>query len=203
MHSYGGQVGTDALIGLSHESRAAQGLPGGVSYLVYLTAFALPEGTGIMDKFNEFDDMDLPSIENNDDPQIMSLVGPSTVTEDEVDRYLATLVPWSQKRMCLPIKHAAWREIPVAYIYTTADMMVPFEYQKIFVEDMEKAGRSVQTFELATGHFPNLTATEGVVEAINKIVFSSESELYDFANYSYSSDSDEDNCNRLNVANLV
>ncbi|MCJ1239303.1 hypothetical protein MMC14_007297, partial [Varicellaria rhodocarpa] len=85
-------------------------------------------------------------------------------------RYLATLVRWNGKGMYLPIKHAEWREIPVAYIHTTADMTVPFDYQKSFVEGIEKTGRRVQTFELATGHCPNLTATEGVVDAINKTV---------------------------------
>jgi hypothetical protein len=49
-------------------------------------------------------------------------------------------------------------------------MTVPIDCQKGFVNDMENAGRSVRTFELATGHSPNLTATEGVVDAINKIV---------------------------------
>jgi pimeloyl-ACP methyl ester carboxylesterase len=178
MHSYGGQVGSDALVGLGRASRAAQNLPGGVSHLVYLAAFAVPEGTGMMDKVKEFGHMDLVPIAFNfaeddtclnNDPKTL-LVGPSAVADDEVDRYLATLVRWNGKGMYLPIKHAAWREIPVAYIHTTADMTVPLDYQKSFVEGMEKTGRLVQTFELATGHCPNLTATEGVVDAINKTV---------------------------------
>lgn len=44
MHSYGGQVGTNALVGLGLESRSKLGKPGGVSDLVYVCAFALPEG---------------------------------------------------------------------------------------------------------------------------------------------------------------
>jgi hypothetical protein len=49
-------------------------------------------------------------------------------------------------------------------------MTVPLDYQKSFVADMEKAGRPLRTFELATGHSPNLTATAGVVDAINQVV---------------------------------
>jgi pimeloyl-ACP methyl ester carboxylesterase len=178
LHSYGGQVGSDALVGLGSASRAAQGLDGGVSHLVYLAGFAVPEGTGMMDKVKEFGHMDLVPVAFNfaeddtclnNDPKTL-LVGPSALAADEVDRYLATLVRWNGKAMYQPIRHAAWREIPVAYIHCTADMTVPLDYQKSFVEGMEKAGRSVQTFELATGHCPNLTATEGVVDAINKIV---------------------------------
>ncbi|MCJ1380085.1 hypothetical protein MMC17_003188 [Xylographa soralifera] len=178
MHSYGGQVGSDALVGLGRASRAAQNLPGGISHLVYLAAFAVPEGTVMMDKVKEFGHMNLVPLAFgfadddtcvSNDPKTL-LVGPSAVANEEVDRYLATLVRWNGKGMYLPIKHAAWREIPAAYIHTTADMTVPLDYQKSFVEGMEKSGRRVQTFELATGHCPNFTATEGVVDAIIKIV---------------------------------
>jgi pimeloyl-ACP methyl ester carboxylesterase len=178
LHSYGGQVGSDALVGLGTASRAEQGLAGGVSHLVYLAGFAVPEGTAMMDKVKEFGHMDLvPLAFNfaeddtclNNDPKTL-LVGPSALSAYEVDRYLALLVRWNGKGMYQPIKHAAWREIPVAYIHSTADMTVPLDYQKSFVEGMEKAGRPVQTFELATGHCPHLTATEGVVDAIKTIV---------------------------------
>lgn len=178
LHSYGGQVGSNALVGLGLADRAAQGLPGGVSHLVYMAAFAVPEGTAMMDKVKEFGHMDLVPIAFsfaeddtclNNDPKTL-LVGPSEVPDEEVERYLATLVRWNGKAMYLPIKNAAWREIPVAYIHCTADMTVPLDYQKSFVDGMEKAGRPVQTFELATGHSPNLTATAGVVDAVNKVV---------------------------------
>lgn len=131
-----------------------------------------------MDKVKEFGHMDLVPIAFtwaddgtclSSDPKTL-LVGTSTIAEDEVDQYLATLVRWNGKVMYQPNQHAAWREIPTAYIYTTLDMTIPFDYQKNMVESMEKEGRQVQTFELATGHCPNLTATEGVVEAINQIV---------------------------------
>lgn len=178
MHSYGGQVGSNALVGLGREARAKQGLPGGVSHLVYLAAFAMPEGTAMMDKVKEFGQMDLVPVAFNfaeddtclnNDPRTL-LVGPSEVSDDEVDKYLATFVRWNGKAMYQPIHNSAWREIPVAYIHCTNDMTVPLDYQRSFVEGMEKAGRPVQTFDLATGHCPNLTATAGIVDAVNKIV---------------------------------
>lgn len=176
MHSYGGQVGSDALIGLGTESRAAKGLLGGVSKLIYMAAFAVSEGIGMIEKVKEFGHMDLVPLAfnfaeddscTNNDPKTL-LVGPSDIAPEVVDEYLATLVRWNGKAMYLPIKHAAWREIPVGYIYSNADMTVPFDYQKSFVEAMEKAGRPVETVELSTGHCPNLTATDSVVDAINK-----------------------------------
>ncbi|KAI0904587.1 hypothetical protein F4823DRAFT_634151 [Ustulina deusta] len=96
-------------------------------------------------------------------------VGPDDDME-EVDEYLSTFTRWNAKCMYQPIQHAAWREIPMSYIYATNDMTVPFDYQKNFVENLVKEGREVQTFELASGHCPNFTATDGVVNAIEKVV---------------------------------
>ncbi|KAH8743090.1 hypothetical protein F5883DRAFT_441364 [Diaporthe sp. PMI_573] len=45
-HSYGGIVGSSAVEGLGFEQRKAVGKEGGVINFVYLTAFALPKGTG-------------------------------------------------------------------------------------------------------------------------------------------------------------
>ncbi|KAI1763297.1 Alpha/beta hydrolase fold-1 [Hypoxylon sp. FL1150] len=175
MHSYGGQVGTNALYGLGLSSSAES--KGGVSKLIYVTGYAVPEGTAMMDKVKEFGHMDLVPIafkfeEDNTclstDPKTL-LVGPGR-DEADTEAYLKTFVRWNGKCMYQPIEHCAWKEIPVAYIHTTADMTVPFDYQKNFVEGIEKTGKKVETYELATGHCPNFTATEDLVNTINKIV---------------------------------
>lgn len=175
-HSYGGQVATNALLGLGAEVRASKGLKGGVSTLVYMTGYAVAEGTSMMDKVEENGNMDLVPLafDYADDGTMVSrdpktlVVGPGQ-SDLEVEDYLKTWIRWNGKCMSEKSEHAAWREVPVAYIYTTADMTVPIHYQQSFVADMEKAGRKVRTFELATGHCPNFTATDGVVEAIKQI----------------------------------
>lgn len=43
-HSYGGQVTSNSLYGLGIETRSAKGLKGGVSHLIYMTGYAVPEG---------------------------------------------------------------------------------------------------------------------------------------------------------------
>lgn len=50
LQSYGGQVGTNALYGLSLQSRAEQGLTGGLSNLIYLSAFILPKAWATLDQ---------------------------------------------------------------------------------------------------------------------------------------------------------
>ncbi|KAI0003191.1 Alpha/beta hydrolase fold-1 [Xylariaceae sp. FL0662B] len=177
LHSYGGQVGTNALHGLGIEARSAQGLKGGVSHIVYMTGYAVNKGVSMMAKVKEFGHMDLVPIAFdfaeddsclNRDPKTL-LVGPGP-DDAETEAYLKTLIRWNGKCMYQTLENCAWLEIPVVYIYTTADMTVPFDHQKNFVEGIEKTGRKVQTFELATGHCPNFTATDGVVDAINKVV---------------------------------
>lgn len=177
MHSYGGQVGTNALHGLGTEIRAQKGLKGGISQLVYMTAFALPEGQSMISKVKEFgheelmplafdfaDDMSCVSR----DPKML-LVGPGD--EKEVDEYVGTFVRWNGKGMYQEATNRpAWRDIPVAYIYTTNDMTVPLDYQKSMVKGMEKEGKKVKTVELESGHCPNLTATEQVVVFIDEVV---------------------------------
>ncbi|KAI1396870.1 alpha/beta-hydrolase [Hypoxylon fuscum] len=175
-HSYGGQLITDGLHGLGIEARSAKGLQGGVSRLIYSSGYAVPAGTAMMDKVKEFGNMDLVPLAFDiaEDGSCVSrdfktlVVGPGR-DDVETEAYIKTLVRWNGNCMYQPIEHCAWREIPVAYIYTTADMTVPFDYQKNFVEGMEKAGVKVQTFEIATGHCPNFTAFKEVADAIIKV----------------------------------
>lgn len=47
MHSYAGVAGSSSLFGLSKDERLATGLPGGVTALVYLCAWMVPEGQSV------------------------------------------------------------------------------------------------------------------------------------------------------------
>lgn len=49
VHSYGGMVGSAAVEGYGYSDRTAAGLDGGVIMLVYLTAFAAPKDTSLLD----------------------------------------------------------------------------------------------------------------------------------------------------------
>ena len=176
MHSYGGQVGTNALYGLGLNTRA-EGRSGGVAHLIYMCAFAMPEGGSMVGKVKEFghehllpvafDFADDDSCVNRD-PRTL-LVGPGVDDDAEVERYVSSLVRWNGKSMYQAVEHCAWREIPVTYIYTSQDMTLPLIYQKSMVERMQAEGRTVHTIELATGHCPNLTMTKEVVDVVTQV----------------------------------
>ncbi|KAI1771164.1 Alpha/beta hydrolase fold-1 [Hypoxylon cercidicola] len=182
MHSYGGQVGTNALYGLSHKARAAKGLSGGVTHLIYMAAFALPEGKKMVDKVEEFGHMDrMPAAFSFDEDQSCvpnypkeGLVGEPYADEldpEELAAYIATLSRWNGKCMYLPLENTpAWRDdAKLCYIYTLGDLTVPIDYQRSMVQYLEKEGKVVQTVDLETGHSPNLTATKGVVDAVVRL----------------------------------
>ncbi|KAL8852655.1 MAG: hypothetical protein Q9221_002415 [Calogaya cf. arnoldii] len=179
MHSYGGQVGTNALYGLGVNRGAQQQEPssGGVTHLIYMAAAALPEGASMVDKVKEFGHEHLLPLAFdfaeddscvNRDPKTL-LIGPG-IGDAEADAYISSLVRWNGKCMYQQVARCAWREIPTSYIYTSQDMTVPLDYQKSFVGQIKAEGQAVRTFELDTGHCPNLTKTEEVVEIINQIV---------------------------------
>ncbi|KAL8735364.1 MAG: hypothetical protein Q9166_000909 [cf. Caloplaca sp. 2 TL-2023] len=179
MHSYGGQVGTNALHGLGVKTRAKRQHPlsGGVSHLIYMCAFALPEGGSMVGKVKEFghehllplafDFADDDSCVHRD-PKTL-LIGPE-IDNDEAEAYVSSLVRWNGKSMYQEVTQCAWREIPTTYIYTSQDMTVPLDYQKSMVDRMKAEGQKVQTFELSTGHCPNLTRTEEMVDIVNEVV---------------------------------
>lgn len=87
----------------------------------------------------------------------------------EIEEYLSSLVRWNGQSMYDSISSTAWKEIPVTYVYTSEDMVVPLDYQKSMVDHMKENGRQVKTFELTTGHCPNLTATDELVDIISRV----------------------------------
>ncbi|KAK3331858.1 Alpha/beta hydrolase fold-1 [Cercophora scortea] len=181
MHSYGGQVGTNALHGLGLATRSTQGLPGGVAHLVYMCAFALPEGEFISSLSQEFGHAhhmalsfdvpeDLSSVVR--DPRAL-FIGDymGEATEEEVVVYLSQLTRWNGKCWGDIITNTpAWKEIPVTYLYCSKDEVLPPDYQARMIKDIRARGREVEVVTIETAHSPHLAATKEVVGAVDKVV---------------------------------
>ncbi|KAE8374946.1 Alpha/beta hydrolase fold-1 [Aspergillus bertholletiae] len=177
MHSYGGQVGTNALVGLGAETRKQQGQTGGVVRLIYIAAFAVTENNSMISIVRSFGHEELIPLafdfaEDNSvvsrDPKTL-IIGPGR-PDDATDAYIAAMPRWNGKAMYQDVQRCAWREIPISYIFATADMTVPLDYQKSFVEKMRDEGRQVDTFELETGHCPTFTKFQEVAKIVDGIV---------------------------------
>ncbi|KAI0850319.1 alpha/beta-hydrolase [Daldinia vernicosa] len=181
MHSYGGQVGTNSLYGLSKSVRSANGLPGGISHLIYMSAFALPEGKSMIDKVEEFGHLDLIPVSFGIDsdqscvtnyPREGLIDGPSDqVHPEEIKEYIETIGRWNGKSMYMPIQNTpAWRdEVNIYYMYTLNDISLPIEYQRSMVEFIEKEeGKTVETVEFESNHALTLLVTKRVVDTVIK-----------------------------------
>jgi pimeloyl-ACP methyl ester carboxylesterase len=179
MHSYGGQVGTNALYGLARELRKQNGLTGGITHLIYLAAHVVPEGKAMMDGVRHFGHEELMPLAFDfaedmscvsRDPKTL-LVGETNLPASDVEEYLDSLVRWNGNAMYQPLttSRAAWRDVPVTYIHTTQDMTVPLDYQRWFVDELKKEGIQVRTATLETGYCANFTAAEKVASIVDRV----------------------------------
>lgn len=114
---------SNALCGLGLETRTSSVLKGGVSGLIYMVGYALPEGMSTVDKFKEFGKLEnVPLVfDMAEDQTIVLRDAPLTmglraagVDESEMEAYVQTLCRWHGKGMMQPREKAAWREIPMA-----------------------------------------------------------------------------------------
>lgn len=150
---------SNALCGLGLEARSSQGLEGGVSNLIYMAGYILPEGMSTYDKSKEFSNLEdahlvFDTAEDNTmvlrDAHLMLGLRDSGTKAAEIGQYVKSLCRWHAKGMMQPLESAAWREIPVAYIHATSDLLIPIAEQQKMVGSVEKAlentGRKVQTF---------------------------------------------------------
>ncbi|KAI0015381.1 Alpha/beta hydrolase fold-1 [Xylariomycetidae sp. FL0641] len=188
MHSYGGQVGSDALPGLGVASRAARGLPGGVSHLVYLCAYVQTEGNcpmGLVAKYSDVDRIRRVLGIGEDytcthpDPRGL-LIGAddadADVDEEESEaaaaaaEYVAGLGMWNSRGIFQATAARGWQGLPKLYIGTRRDVTVPPAFQEDMVGALRDLGEPLETLELDTGHAPHLTMTEEVVEAVNRFL---------------------------------
>ena len=175
MRSYGGQVGTNALAGLSFESRKQQNLPGGVTRLIYIGGAANLESVSMMDVVNTMGDKELvPFVFDfaEDNTYVLRdqalMVGPG-LSDEGLQNYLGLLERFNGKALYQPLKHCSWREIPTSYIFTTNDMTVPMPYQEHMVGGMESAGREIQKFTLEAAHCPNITVPKELAKIVGQI----------------------------------
>jgi hypothetical protein len=69
------------------------------------------------------------------------------------------------------ITNSGWKDVPVSWMLTLMDFIVPTEVQRKYIETIEKeTGKKVDVHELQTGHGPATTAPEKVAEIVVKIL---------------------------------
>ncbi|KAK3343174.1 hypothetical protein B0H65DRAFT_242169 [Neurospora tetraspora] len=188
MHSYGGQVGSNALHGLYREEKSG----GGITHLIYLAAAILFPNS-------------LMTVPYGDSKPNVSLVNPShfdflpdgrvvalrpiemwigteagdkgEATDQEIEEYVGTITPIATKVISQKTEHAAWMDgkeeggPKVVYVMTTKDISVPLELQEWMVgRAREEVGVDVKTVRMETGHVPTLTGTGELVRVLGEVL---------------------------------
>ncbi|KAF1840403.1 alpha/beta-hydrolase [Cucurbitaria berberidis CBS 394.84] len=156
-HSYGGTPATEGLAGLA------------VKRIIYLTAIApkvgqnhveamalpegfLPESTG---GYMHMDAVQMAGAIRNDLPY------------EEAYPFALQLPYHSAISFQEPITQAAYKTIPVSYIVCERDMIINPDTQRRFIKTIEEeSGREVDVFGLDSGHCPNWSQPEKLVEII-------------------------------------
>ncbi|KAI0101717.1 Alpha/beta hydrolase fold-1 [Nemania sp. FL0031] len=180
-HSYGGMVATNALYGLSVGGRAADGLPGGVSHLIYAGgSYAVPKGTSIADKATEagFGDKirGFAWTFEEDDSAVMTwpdkmLAGDeyTSAHPDEVAEYVAALQRYNGKAIYDCVTNTpAWKDkgLKVVYVVGAQDATAPEPIQRSMIEAMRKEGAEFELVETQWTHCPNLTSEKELADLL-------------------------------------
>ncbi|WYZ40084.1 hypothetical protein EsH8_IV_000425 [Colletotrichum jinshuiense] len=168
VHSYGGMVGSNAVEGLGYQQRVANNETGGVIMMVYLSAFAAPNGTSLLDMLSgEY----LPWMRADGDKVYADT--PETIFYADVDPILKAKaiaeLSWQSARVFSdPATYAPWNEgIEVMYFHCEQDQAIPLATQEQMAAQFPSG---YTTFYANTSHSPFLSRPDLVIEGVELAV---------------------------------
>ncbi|OCL12607.1 alpha/beta-hydrolase [Glonium stellatum] len=169
-HSYGGIVGTESANGLAKADREAAGKKGGISRLIYLTSIVPPVGGSLASTTEG--QADLGFLKTDGDYMYHDI--PKSLPYTLSDLPEAEALAWAERTpqhsavsFTGELTYPAYKYIPVSYIVCEADKILTPSFQREMVGRIAKeSGRDVDVHVCNTGHCPNLSAPEVVVELV-------------------------------------
>ncbi|KAJ5833619.1 hypothetical protein N7474_001930 [Penicillium riverlandense] len=166
-HSYGGVVASAAVEGLDKIARGAANKPGGVSKVVFLSAFALDKGQSLLGMLGgNF----LPWMRVEGDyvyADAAGAVGWQDLPPGEQEQWNAAMVHTSRSVFSGEATYEPWHEIPCAYIICEQDHALPPPFQEQFAS---KVGGPEDTYRLPSSHSPFLSMPDKVAALLQDIV---------------------------------
>ncbi|KAL2066213.1 hypothetical protein VTL71DRAFT_2284 [Oculimacula yallundae] len=167
-HSYGGVVGSCAVEGYSTVERKKEGKKGGVSLVVYMTAFMIPKGKSLLDMLNG---KPLPWMDVQGDKTLavgsmMRDVVFNDMTDEQVAKYAKMTSHSSTSVFTTPSTFEPWSNgITCAYIFCTEDnaLFLPIQQQMV-----QQLGPDPVTWSLQAGHCPFQSIPDQLLEVMKK-----------------------------------
>ena len=166
MHSRGGLVGSDAAKDLSSADRAKEGKQGGVVGMVYLAAFACPEGPWTKDALME----GLPKVTEVLEGTICRAINvhenfygdlSADVAQEQSDYLRDMHVGFVNHE----VTYAAWRHIPSTYLVCEDDMAIPLGFQEAMIA---RPGASFTVERCKSAHSPFLSMPEFTANIVRR-----------------------------------
>ncbi|TVY36047.1 hypothetical protein LOCC1_G007977 [Lachnellula occidentalis] len=168
MHSYGGVLGSEAV----HEKfgkkvRQEKGLTGGVTQLLYLTAFILPLGASITTTLGQ-----LPPFIKVEDNGLCMIQGADNlfyndISKEDQDHYMSELAPVPTVTQTATPTYAAYQHYPSSYLYCSGDAALPLFVQEMMVNG---SGANFKKETCTAGHSPFLSQPQVVLDIIKNMV---------------------------------
>lgn len=173
-HSWSGLPVNSALDGLSKAERQAAGETGGVTKLIFISAFIPEVGESLIGAFGgvppDWYDRDVShpflclfpakipiSLRPQEANGTVSAVDPYNLFFHDVpdgEQWAETLRPHAWVTKNSPAISAAYTRIPSAYLQCENDRAIPLFVQQLMVEKARGKGAEITTETIATGHSP-------------------------------------------------
>ncbi|KIW13901.1 hypothetical protein PV08_06682 [Exophiala spinifera] len=171
-HSYGGVPMTQASKGLGKEERKAQGKPGGIVRLGYMTAIVPEHGQSARGAISVVPAEGHPRIEVDEhgwmlmaDPAGTASLILQHLPPDEGTAIVSDFAKHSAQSFLDPVTYTGYKDIPVSYLLCEEDLVGPPDLQRSWIEMIEReSGRKVHVTAVQTGHMVNVTAEKEAVD---------------------------------------
>ncbi|KAL6415961.1 hypothetical protein AUP68_00167 [Ilyonectria robusta] len=169
-HSAGGLVASNAVEGLDTASRAAGGLKGGVSQVIFVSAFMVPAGKSLLGLLGG---QPLPWMKLMDDrvvgnPEMMPNVVFNDLDEDAQKKWSNEMTHSALGLFTTPSGFEPWaNSIPIAYIFCTEDNALPYPVQQ---QLSLQGGPDLVSVQLDAGHCPFLSIPDRLLTAMESIM---------------------------------
>ncbi|KAJ6514177.1 Alpha/beta hydrolase fold-1 [Mycena vitilis] len=173
-HSYGGVVACEASKGLAKSLREKDGKQGGIIRIVFVSAVVPQEGQSLLDVLAG-EEVNSTNVELQGeylvlDPPRTAQASYSELAPEEGLSWASRMSEHGVASMGQKITYAAYKDIPVSYLFCEEDKGVLPSVQNKIIAGMESVmgGRSVDRHLVRVGHHINVTKPKVMAAVIRK-----------------------------------
>ncbi|EXJ73903.1 uncharacterized protein A1O5_02197 [Cladophialophora psammophila CBS 110553] len=177
-HSYAGIPMSQSTKGLGKEERRAQGKPGGIVQLAFISCLVPAIGSSAASLLGRFPNEKRPlvSIDEDgwmlmEDPEATARMICQELPPKEGEAIVTGFAKHSAQSFGNQLTHAGYKDIPVSYLLCEEDLAGPPDFQREMIAMIaEASGRKVDVTSIKAGHCPNLTAKDETIEWVLNVV---------------------------------